>query len=112
MSLKIDHLIVKLPARNDEQFRARHPDGERRPDTRTYYPAVVESICLALFDRWCERRNVMALAYLMHGWPVLADTPSMARRLLRSLRELKEHHSEVLSSEEIALLDVIFPIDH
>jgi hypothetical protein len=64
-------------------------------------------MCLALFDRWCEQRNVLALAYLMYGWPLAGDDPSLVRRLVQSLRELGEHHHEALLSEEHALLGLI-----
>ena len=82
-----------------------HLDAKRQNLTLT------EEVCLKLFDRWCERRNVLALAYLMHGWPLANDTPSLATRLLQSLRELKEHHPEVLLSEERALLGLILTVE-
>lgn len=42
---------------------------------KTQHLALVENICLTLFDRWCERRNVVALAYLLHRWPLVDDSP-------------------------------------
>lgn len=69
--------------------------------------AFVEQICLTLFDRWCAQRNALALAYLMYGWPLAGDDPSLVRRLVQSLRELGEHHHEVLPSDEIALLGLL-----
>jgi hypothetical protein len=73
-------------------------------DARSQRLLFVEQICMTLFDRWCEQRNVLGLAYLMHGWPLTGDDPSMARRLVQSLRELWEHHHETLLSEDAELL--------
>ena len=30
----------------------------------------LNELCLALFDGWCERRCVIPLANLLHGWPL------------------------------------------
>jgi hypothetical protein len=30
----------------------------------------LNELCLALFDGWCERRCVISLANLLHGWPL------------------------------------------
>jgi len=53
----------------------------------------------------------MALAYRMHSWPVSASTPAMVRRLLQSLRELREFHPEVLFSDELFLLSLVLPTE-
>lgn len=76
-------------------------------DAKSQRLAFIEQICLTLFDQWCEQRNVLALAYLMYGWPLTNDDPSSVRRLLQSLRELGEHQHETLPSEEIALIDLL-----
>jgi hypothetical protein len=41
----------------------------------------IHTICLRLFDSWCENRNVIPLAYLMHCWPLINSGPISIRRL-------------------------------
>jgi hypothetical protein len=86
----------------------RPADGRSHLDVEVQRFAFVERICLTLFDRWCHQRNVLALTYLMHGWPLTRNDPSLVRRLLRSLRELGEFHHEALLSEEAALIGSLF----
>jgi hypothetical protein len=69
--------------------------------------SLVDEVCLMLFDRWCERRNVIALGYLMHRWPLPEDSESLTGQLLRSLSELREYHPGALFSEERALLNLV-----
>lgn len=66
--------------------------------------AEVDNICLRLFDTWCEQRNVLPLAYLMHAWPLVASTTGGSERLCSSLRELATYHPEVLASHERGLI--------
>lgn len=95
------------PCREEHQ-QARPVDAMPYPDTTNQHLALTEKICLTLFDRWCEQRNVVALAYLMHGWPLPGNAALQTKRLLQSLRALKEHHHEALLSEELALLGSLF----
>jgi len=92
---------------NDGQFTTCGAEEVWHHDARVHGLAFIDEICQSLFDRWCERRNVVALAYLMHAWPLLIGGPHIVKRLLQSLRELKEHHSELLSWEERAMLRLI-----
>ena len=103
-----NRLAVDFSARNERHRQARPVDAMPYPDTTSQHSVLTEKICLTLFDRWCEQRNVVALAYLMHGWPLLDNAASQTKRLLQSLRELKEHHHEALLSEELALLGLLF----
>ena len=99
--------LVDLPVRNEPHSQAYPAEEVSHPDAKRQRLAVIEQICLTLFDRWCERRNVLALAYLMYGWPLTDDDPSLIGRLLQSLRELAEHHHEALLHEETALLGLL-----
>jgi hypothetical protein len=89
---------------NEQRPEAFPTDAIPHQDGKSQRFEFVEQICLTLFDRWCEQRNVIALTYLMHGWPLTRDDPSLIGRLVQSLRELVEHHHESLLNEEIALL--------
>jgi hypothetical protein len=53
----------------------------------------VNSICLQLFDTWCETRSVTPLAYLMHCWPMIDSTPTAIRRLGETLHNLRRYHA-------------------
>jgi hypothetical protein len=104
---KTNRLPVDLSARYEPHPQTCPADGTPHLDATCQRWAFVEQICLTLFDRWCEQRNVLALAYLMHGWPLAGDDPSLARRLLQSLRELWKYHQEALLSEDAALLSLL-----
>lgn len=69
---------------------------------------LVNEVCMLLFDEWCDRRNVVALTYLMHGWPIVGCDVVMVRRLLRSLRELEKYHYDALAEREILLLSLLW----
>jgi hypothetical protein len=60
----------------------------------------IDQGCLALFDLWCERRSVIKLAYLMHGWPMSAPAPSQVASLSSSLRELMKSYPETFDVED------------
>jgi hypothetical protein len=104
MTAKTDRFHVVPPVSNERHPQAGPDDDVPKLDVKSQRSAFVEQMCLALFDRWCEQRNVLALAYLMYGWPLAGDDPSLVRRLVQSLRELGEHHHEALRCEEHALL--------
>lgn len=65
----------------------------------------INQACTALFDRWCERRNVIGLTYLMSAWPLLAENSAVVRRLLMCLTELRKYHTDCLFDEELGLVD-------
>jgi hypothetical protein len=79
-------------------------EGLHNREAESRHFVLAETICLTLFDRWCEQRNVVALAYLMYAWPVIGNSPAVIRRLCQSLRELKVYHHEALQSDELILL--------
>jgi hypothetical protein len=55
----------------------------------------LERLCLPLFDRWCERKSVLPLAYLMSAWPIISLS-----RLLHALRALLQYHPQTLTPDE------------
>ncbi|CAG9221650.1 hypothetical protein BCAR13_440062 [Paraburkholderia caribensis] len=66
----------------------------------------IDNICISLFDRWCEAREVVPLAYLMHNWPMPLNSLFLLRRLCRGLAELLKYHREQLAMEDRLLLDI------
>lgn len=72
----------------------------------------INSICMSLFETWCQTRNVTALAYLMHCWPMIDSTPTTLRRLGESMRDLRRYHAGQLDKEAFqALCDIAELID-
>lgn len=64
----------------------------------------INSICLRLFDAWCESRNVTPLAYLMHCWPMINSTPHAVRRLGETMRDLRRYHGDDLDEDDFQVL--------
>ncbi|MPW18778.1 MULTISPECIES: hypothetical protein [Paraburkholderia] len=58
----------------------------------------VDSLCLRLFDTWCETRSVTPLAYLLHCWPMTDSTPAALRRVGESMRDLRRRHADQLDA--------------
>lgn len=56
----------------------------------------VNSICMRLFDTWCESRNLTPLAYLMHCWPLPDSRAGTIRRLQESMKDLRRNHADKL----------------
>ncbi|WP_244197651.1 hypothetical protein [Caballeronia ptereochthonis] len=54
----------------------------------------LDNVCVVLFDRWCERREVTSLRYLLHACPFLPSTPRLIGRVSASLRELLTLHPD------------------
>jgi len=70
----------------------------------------LERLCLSLFDGWCERRNVIPLAYLMSAWPIVSSSVLATSRLLHALRELQQYHPEILTPDEYRVVTQILAI--
>lgn len=100
-------LAVVFSDRSELHQQARSVDAVSHLNATGEHLVLTEQICLTLFDRWCEQRNVLALAYLLHAWPLVGNAALQTRRLLQSLRELTEYHREILLSEELDLLGVL-----
>lgn len=64
----------------------------------------LQQLCLQLFDSWCERRSVVPLAYLLHGWPILDAEARGRTRLHGALRHLQTCHAETLSADDHQLI--------
>lgn len=64
----------------------------------------IDELCMILFNRWCERKSVTPLAYLMHSWPMPSRASHVIRRLSETLKELEMFHAESLTFEERRLL--------
>lgn len=60
----------------------------------------LHALCLYLFDVWCERRNVIPLAYLMHSWPMVSATAETRTRLVKAFRDLQKWHADALLPAE------------
>jgi hypothetical protein len=72
----------------------------------------VNSICMRLFDTWCETRGVTPLAYLMHCWPMIDVTPVGLRRVGDTMRDLRRYHSDQLDEDSfLALCEMAELID-
>jgi hypothetical protein len=69
-------------------------------DGQSALTAQIDRGCLSLFELWCERRSVIELAYLMHGWPMSTPAPSRVARLSSSLRELMSSYPESFDVED------------
>jgi hypothetical protein len=56
----------------------------------------VNTICLRLFDAWCETRSVTPLVYLMHCWPMSDSCAGAMRRLRETMVDLRRYHPDTL----------------
>ncbi len=63
-----------------------------------------DDLCIALFDRWCERRAITPLSYLLHSWPILPSAPHSIKAVSRALHDLSMFHSEALDDKERELI--------
>jgi hypothetical protein len=59
----------------------------------------INSICMRLFDLWCEHRSMTPLTYLLHCWPLMDSQPASIRRLRETLSELRKTYLETISAE-------------
>lgn len=64
----------------------------------------VEHMCGALFERWCDRRSVIPLAYLMQNWPIVTPTPLGFRRLSSAMRQLADSGLDSLDGDDRRML--------
>ncbi|CAG9272565.1 hypothetical protein PUN4_700076 [Paraburkholderia unamae] len=78
------------------------PEGAS--DSQSDRFSAVEVACAALFERWCARRNVVPLAYLMHVWPIPKPTELDIRQLGGSMTELLRGHASALDAEDKKLI--------
>jgi hypothetical protein len=64
----------------------------------------VDDLCIALFDRWCERRELIALLYLLHAWPFFPSTPQPVKAVSAALSDLSMFHREALDNRDRELI--------
>jgi hypothetical protein len=64
----------------------------------------INSICMRLFDIWCEHRSVIPLVCLMHCWPLTDSHPTSIRRLGDTLSALRKTHFEAIGTEAMQAL--------
>lgn len=64
----------------------------------------VDELCLALFDRWCERRELTPLLYLLHAWPFFPSTPEPVNAISAALGDLSRFHREALDNRDQELI--------
>ena len=64
----------------------------------------VNTICMRLFDTWCESRNLTPLAYLMHCWPLSDCRPHTIRRLKETMKDLRRNHADKLDPYALSVL--------
>ena len=87
----------------------RRPEAPVRSIDEPGRRGQVDDLCITLFDRWCERRELLALTYLLHAWPLFASTRPPLRRLSATLRELLTFHANALDELD---RDLIANIQH
>lgn len=71
----------------------------------------VEELCIALFEHWCERRELIPLAYLLHVWPFLPTKPQAVGALSAALHDLLVFHDESIDDRGRQLIDDIQTLD-
>jgi hypothetical protein len=64
----------------------------------------VNTICMRLFDAWCESRNLTPLAYLMHCWPLLDCGAGTIRRVQETMKDLRRNHADKLDLYALSVL--------
>lgn len=67
-----------------------------------------DTLCLRLFDTWCETRSQTPLAYLMHCWPLRHTGVDRLIRLQETLKDLRAYHEDQLDSKALSMLDALF----
>ncbi|HZZ09584.1 MAG TPA: hypothetical protein VFE79_02735 [Paraburkholderia sp.] len=59
----------------------------------------LDALCQSLFDTWCEQRNQVPLAYLLHCWPLVDDDGTTLRRLAAAMSDLARYHRDAIGSQ-------------
>jgi hypothetical protein len=88
------------------------PEGISTSSSDSDYPLrkQVDNLCITLFDRWCERREITPLIYLLHAWPLVPSKPPSIKKLAAALRDLSMFHTETLDDMDRELIDHIHAI--
>ncbi|WP_246279062.1 hypothetical protein [Paraburkholderia ultramafica] len=70
----------------------------------------VDELCIALFDRWCERRELTALRYLLHVWPFSPAARQPIKTVSAALSDLSMFHREVLDNRDRELIGCVLAL--
>ena len=70
----------------------------------------IGSLCIHLFDIWCERRSVVHLMYLMQSWPTPTLSSLVVTRLVSGFQDLLRFHAESLAVDETELLTSVIAL--
>jgi hypothetical protein len=70
----------------------------------------IESLCIHLFDIWCERRSVVPLTYLMQSWPMPTLSSLVVTRLVGGFQDLLRFHAASLAAGETELLTTVIAL--
>ena len=75
--------------------------------------AEVERLCCALFERWCERRSVIPLTFLMRNWPIVSPSTPNFHSLSLSLVELANCEEDTLDIDDRKMiLKIVWITNH
>jgi hypothetical protein len=75
--------------------------------------AEVEQLCGALFERWCERRSVIPLTFLMRNWPIVSPSTPNFHSLSLSLVELANCEEDTLDIDDRKMiLKIVWITNH
>lgn len=66
--------------------------------------AEVEQLCGALFERWCERRSVIPLTFLMRNWPIVSPSTPHFHSLSLTLEQLANCEEDAIDSDDRKLI--------
>ncbi|WP_321813947.1 MULTISPECIES: hypothetical protein [unclassified Paraburkholderia] len=75
--------------------------------------AELEQLCAALFERWCERRSVIPLTFLMRNWPIVSPSTPNFHSLSLSLEQLAICEDDALDLDDRKLiLQIVWIANH
>lgn len=67
----------------------------------------VDRLCLHLFERWCEDKKIVPLAYLLHCWPLTRSDSVSLKRLADAMLDLGHFHAGLLDTEDSVVLNAL-----
>jgi hypothetical protein len=100
--------IGKLAKASPIPATAENPPSDQPIDSLANESALykkIDELCTVMFDRWCDRRELLALVYLLHAWPLVPSSPRPVKTLLASLCELSTFHAEALDDFDRRLIN-------
>jgi hypothetical protein len=68
---------------------------------------AIDDLCLRLFDRWCECRELLPLSYLLHVWPISDAQAHRLRKMQDTIDELLTSNRTTLSQRDAAELHLL-----